>query len=83
MHGSHPNRDPRTRELIQLGYRPAWAGPIQPVEEWDPELVAAAPDIAQPFLQSLNASGQQFEQPNKPAGMKTDAPGINPSRWDK
>ncbi len=81
LHASHPNKDPRPRELIQLGYRPAWAGPIRPVDEWDPALVAAAPDIAKPFLQSLNTTGQQWEQSHKPGGMKTEAPGINPSRW--
>ena len=81
LHASHPNKDPRPRELVQLGYRPAWAGPIQPVDEWDPALVAAAPDIAKPFLQSLNTTGQQWEQPHKPEGMKTEARGINPSRW--
>jgi len=81
MHGSHPNRDSRPRELVQLGYRPAWAGPIQPVEEWDPQLVEQAPPIAKPFLRSLNTSGAQWEQQHKPAGMQTSAPGINPSRW--
>lgn len=81
FHGSHPNLDTQPRELIQLGYRPAWAGPIQPVEEWNPDLVAAAPEIAKPFLRSLNTTGFQFEQPHKPAGMRTEAPGINPSRW--
>lgn len=81
LHGSHTNRDTRSRELVQLGYRPAWAGPIQPVEEWDPKLVDSAPEIAKPFLQSLNTSGFSWEQPHKPAGMKTEAPGINPSRW--
>ena len=45
------------------------------------ELVAAAPQIAQPFLKSLNTTGQAWEQQHKPAGMKTEAPGINPSRW--
>jgi hypothetical protein len=83
MHGSHPNKDPRPRELVQLGYRPAWAGPIQPVEEWDAALVAEAPEIAKPFLCSLNTSGKLWEQQHKPAGMKTEAPGINPSRWGK
>lgn len=81
LHGSHPNRDSQPRELVQLGYRPAWAGPIQPVDEWDPELVAAAPAVARPFLQSLNTSGFTWEQEHKPAGMKSAAPGINPSRW--
>lgn len=81
LHGSHPNRDTRPRELLQLGYRPAWAGPVQPVEEWDPELVTAAPEVARPFLKSLNTTGAVFEQQHKPAGMRTEAPGINPSRW--
>lgn len=83
LHGSHPNKDPRPRELVQLGYRPAWAGPIQPVEEWDPDLVASAPEIAKPFLISLNTSGHAWTQPHKPAGMKTEAPGVNPSRWER
>lgn len=82
FHGSHPNRDSQPRELLQLGYRPGWAGPIQPVPEWDPELVAGAPEIAKPFLQSLNTTGFKFEQEHKPAGMRREAPGINPSRWD-
>lgn len=81
FHGSHPNRDTQPRELVQLGYRPAWAGPLQPVEEWDPALVAAAPEIAKPFLKSLNTTGFAWEQPHKPAGMASEVPGINPSRW--
>lgn len=81
LHGSHPNKDTQPRELLQFGYRPAWAGPVQPVEEWPAEQVAAAPQVAKPFLQSLNTSGAQFEQAHKPSGMKTEAAGINPSRW--
>jgi hypothetical protein len=83
FHGSHPNLDSRPRELLQMGYRPAWAGPIQPIEDWDPELVAAAPDVSKPYLQSLNTTGEQFEQQHKPAGMRSEAPGINPSRWER
>jgi hypothetical protein len=52
-----------------------------PVPEWDPELVAAAPEVARPFLKSLNTTGAVFEQQHKPAGMRSEAPGINPSRW--
>lgn len=81
MHGSHPNHDSVSRELLQLGYRPAWAGPVQPVDEWDPQLVERAPTETQPYLQSLNTSEQRWVQPNKPAGMKSEAAGINPSRW--
>lgn len=82
FHGSHPNQSSQARELLQMGYRPAWAGPIQPIEDWDPDLAARAPESAKPFLQSLNTTGQAFEQPNKPAGMRREAPGINPSRWE-
>ena len=81
MHGSHPNRDQCTRELVQFGYRPAWAGPIQPVDEWDAALVEAAPAIAKPFLQSLNTSGHDWNQEDKPQDMAREAPGMNPSRW--
>jgi hypothetical protein len=80
-HGSHANKDSQPRELLQFGYRPAWAGPIQPVDEWDPDLVAGAPEIAKPFLKSLNTTGFEWNQPNKPPNMRTEAPGINPSRW--
>lgn len=82
LHGSHPNKSDQPRELLQMGYRPAWAGPIQPIDEWDESLVAGAPDIARPFLQSLNTSGFDWEQQHKPVGMRNEAPGINPSRWD-
>ena len=81
LHGTHPNRDPRSRELVQLGYRPAWAGPINPVDEWDPELVANAPEIAKPFLKSLNTTSAEWVQPHKPPNMRTEGAGINPSRW--
>ena len=83
FHGTHPNRDPQPRELVQFGYRPAWAGPIQEMEDWDPALVAAAPAEARPFLQSLNTSGGVWKLDNKPKGMKAEAPGINPSRWSR
>ena len=83
FHGTHPNRSDSLRTLVQLGYRPAWAGPIQPMEEWDPGLVAAAPAVARRFLQSPNTSGADWEQPHKPVGMKSDAPAIAPERWER
>ena len=82
FHGTHPNKADSHRTLVQLGFRPAWAGPIQPMEEWDSELVAAAPPEVQPLLQSLNTSGVDWEQPHKPVGMKSEAAAINPDRWE-
>ena len=81
FHATHPNTDSEPRELIQFGYRPAWAGPIQPMKEWDPKLVANAPEQAKPFLQSPNTSGNVWQLEHKPSGMTTEAEGINPSRW--
>ena len=82
FHGTHPNTDSSPRELIQFGYRPAWAGPVQPMDEWDEEWVASLPDHVKPFVQSLNTTGGVWGLEHKPKGMTTDAPGINPSRWD-
>jgi len=82
FHGTHPNKTTQPRELIQFGYRPAWSGPIQPMDDWDPQLVADAPEQAKPFLQSRNTSGKEWQQSHKPKGMKKDAPGINPNRWE-
>ena len=81
FHGTHPNRDTVPRELIQFGYRPAWSGPVQPMDEWDPRDLAAAPAQARPFLKSPNTTGMEWQQPHKPKGMKSEAPGINPDRW--
>ena len=82
FHGTHPNDDTVPRSMVQFGYRPGWAGPIQPIGEWDPELVAAAPEVAKPFLQSRNKTGAQWRLENKPEDMATQAPGINPGRWE-
>jgi len=82
FHGTHPNRTHTQRTLVQLGYRPAWAGPIRPMDEWDPDLVAAAPLETRRFLQSPNTTGMAWEQAHKPKGMKADAPAINPDRWE-
>ncbi len=83
FHGTHPNDCTSPRGMIQMGYRPAWAGPVQPMEEWDSALVAQMPEQARPFMKSLNTTGEQWEQEHKPKGMKNEAPGINPSRWER
>jgi hypothetical protein len=51
------------------------------MEEWDATLVDNAPAEAKRFLKSVNNSGIDWEQPHKPKGMKSEATGINPSRW--
>ena len=81
FHGTHPNVSDGPREMVQYGYRPGWAGPVQPIPEWDPELVASAPQSARPFLQSRNKADWKWELENKPKDMKTYARGIDPQRW--
>ena len=83
FHGVHPNLADTRRTMVQFGYRPIWAGPIKPMEEWDPKLVEKAPQETKRFLKSVNSSGVEWEQPHKPKGMKSEASAINPSRWDK
>ena len=83
FHGTHPNVDPTPRELIQFGYRAAWAGPVKPMEEWPEELIANAPEVAKPFLQSVNTSDYDWVQPHKPRDMKTESSAVDPDRWDK
>ena len=83
FHGTLPNRDTVPREVIQFGYRPIWSGPIHPMPEWDPQDVARAPARVKPFLKSPNTSGAKWELENKPQNMASEAPGMNPSRWDE
>ena len=83
FHGTHPNRHPTHRSLLQLGYRPDWAGPVQPMEEWDSEALAGAPPETRRFLRNLNTTGEAWDQSHKPKGMKSKATGINPERWNE
>ena len=69
--------------MIQFGYRPGWAGPIQSVEDWDTALVALAPESAKAFLQNRNKTGSLWQLENKPKDMPKTAPGLDPGRWDR
>ena len=44
-------------------------------------MVAAAPEVAKPFLQSRSKTGAKWQLESKPKGMPSEAPGINPGRW--
>lgn len=83
FHGTHPNVGDRARELLAIGYRPAWAGPIKDVSQWSPELIASLPEVVRPFFGDRNHREWAFEGGNKPANMAREAPGMNPSRWDR
>jgi hypothetical protein len=83
FHGNFPNVGDYSRELLAIAYRPAWAGPVEPeVDQWPAaELDALPPEVKALFI-DRNTRKWDFGGGNKPANMASEAPGINPSRWD-
>lgn len=81
FHANYPNRSQEDRRLLAIAYRPAWGPPIAEVPDWDAEKVATLPPHVRPLFRSLNTCNFDFNVPNRPANMATEAPGINPSRW--
>ena len=83
FHGNFPNTGDYPRSLITTAYRPAWAGPVHSVAEWNAAEVEKLPAAVRPLFQDRNTRHWNFGGGNKPSGMKNDAAGINPSRWEK
>ena len=81
FHANYPNRSSEDRAMLAIAYRPAWAGPIAPVPELDPEKVARLPPHVRKFFQSPNTRRIDFDVKNRPDNMPTAAPGISPRRW--
>lgn len=82
FHANYPNVSQEDRRLLAIAYRPAWAGPIAEVPEWPADKVSRLPAQVRPLFQSLNTRKVDVNVPNRPANMRTEAPGINPSRWE-
>ncbi|MBH06411.1 MAG: hypothetical protein CMJ20_08830 [Phycisphaeraceae bacterium] len=83
FHGNYPNVGDKPRSMLAIAYRPGWAGPVQEVEPWETEKLAALPDHVKPLLADPNTRHWDFGGSNKPKGMISEAPGMNPSRWDR
>ena len=84
FHGNCPNTGGWAREMLAIAYRPAWAGPVDDVDEWPEEEVEKLPTHVRRFFElSKNTREWEFGGGNKPANMKSEAPGINPSRWER
>jgi hypothetical protein len=69
--------------MLAIAYRPAWAGPIAEVPAWNDADLDALPETVRPLFADPNTRHWDFQGGNKPADMASDAPGINPSRWDR
>jgi len=83
FHGNYPNTGDRPRELLAIAYRPAWAGPIDEVQDWDPADLVRVPEGVRHLFGSRNQRLWDYHGGNKPAGMGQEAPGMNPSRWER
>lgn len=82
FHGNFPNVGDKSREMLAIAYRPAWAGPtMQQVDAWDPADLAKLPESVRPFFIDRNTRQWEFHGGNKPTNMANEAPGIAPSRW--
>jgi ectoine hydroxylase-related dioxygenase (phytanoyl-CoA dioxygenase family) len=82
FHANYSNHSTEDRRLLAIAYRPAWSPPIVEVPEWPAEKVAKLPEHVRPLFKSLNTRNFDFDVPNRPANMASEAPGINPSRWN-
>ena len=83
FHGNYPNIGDRPREMLALGYRPGWAGPVRSVDEWDSAEVSELSASVRPLFGSRNQREWDFHVGNKPPGMQRESPGMNPSRWER
>jgi len=80
FHANYPNYSDTDRHLLAIAYRPAWAGPIGEVPDYDPEQVQTLPAEVRPLFGSLNTQKIDYDLPNRPDNMARSAPGISPRR---
>lgn len=82
FHANYPNFSDTDRHLLAIAYRPAWAGPIGEVPDYDPEQVQTLPEDVRPMFRSLNTQKIDYDLPNRPDNMARSAPGISPRRYE-
>ena len=83
FHGNYPNSGDRPREMLAIAYRPGWAGPVAEVAPWDSADLDRLPDEVRLYFADRNTRRWDFGGGNKPANMAREAPGMNPSRWER
>jgi hypothetical protein len=82
FHGVGPNTSEHTRGMLEYDYRPLWARPYQPVEEW-PETPFPTPEAVRPLLRGRNAFDFRWEFDVKRGAIDSAATGMSPHRWGK
>lgn len=83
FHGNYANRSDHARELLGIAYRPTWAGPCEPVPEWGEDELAKVPPDVRRMLGDPNTRIWMYDAPDVPPDLKSKAPGIDPSRWER
>ncbi len=83
FHGNYPNHSDNTRELLGIAYRPAWAGPCETVRQWDPLQLARVSTAVKAVMRDPNTRMWTYDAPNVPPDLKSEARGIDPSRWER
>jgi hypothetical protein len=84
FHGNFPNAGGYARRMLAIAYRPAWAGPTVPqIPAWNEADLAQLPDNVRGYFHDRNRRGWEFDGVDKPPDMASEAPGINPSRWQE
>jgi hypothetical protein len=83
FHGNFPNTGSRSREMLAIAYRPAWAGPVSEVPTSNQGDIDRLPESVRFVFGDRNTRHWGFGGGNKPAKMAKDAPGISPSRWNR
>lgn len=81
FHGNFQNIGDRPRELLAIAYRPAWAGPVAEVNEWEAADLEKLDPHVRSFLGSRNQRRADYHGGNKPPDMPDQAPGMSPGRW--
>lgn len=84
FHGNFPNVGQYARRMLAIAYRPAWGGPTVPeISPWNEADLNQLPDEVRSFFFDRNIRRWDFDAVDKPAGLASQAPGIDPSRWHR
>ena len=83
FHGNFPNVGDYAREMLAIAFRPAWAGPVADISPWKKQQLDTLPNDIRPLFQNRNTRNWEYDSANKPPNMPAEAPGIDPSRWER
>jgi ectoine hydroxylase-related dioxygenase (phytanoyl-CoA dioxygenase family) len=83
FHATTANTTNETRGMLEYDYRPLWARPYGPVQDWTPEELALVPPEARRMVRSRNSVDFAWEFDCKRESVETPAPGLSPHRWER